>query len=93
MRVALTPAAQAEQDAIFEYLALRSPSGASRVIAAMERTFALISDHPEIGEATRQPSVRALFLGRYPYRVFYRAGRGTIQIVHIRHAARLPWVA
>jgi len=35
--------------------------------------------------------VHALWLGRYPYIVYYRVGRDEVAIVHIRHAARRPW--
>jgi plasmid stabilization system protein ParE len=38
-----------------------------------------------------QLSVHALYLGRYPYIVYYRVGRDEISIVHIRHAARRSW--
>ena len=35
--------------------------------------------------------VHALWLGRYPYIVYYRVVGDDIAIVHIRHAARRPW--
>jgi plasmid stabilization system protein ParE len=38
-----------------------------------------------------QLGVHALYLGRYPYIVYYRVGRDEISIVHIRHAARRVW--
>jgi plasmid stabilization system protein ParE len=39
---------------------------------------------PELG-------IHALWLGRYPYIVYYRIGVDEIAIIHIRHAARRPW--
>jgi hypothetical protein len=35
--------------------------------------------------------VHALWLGRYPYIVYYRTIGDEIVIVHIRHTARRPW--
>ncbi|MBN9021697.1 MAG: hypothetical protein J0H08_06320 [Rhizobiales bacterium] len=32
-----------------------------------------------------------LFLGRYPYRIFYRVLGDTVQVLHVHHAAREPW--
>ena len=29
---------------------------------------------------------------KYPYKIFYRLEAETIDIVHIRHASRRPWV-
>jgi plasmid stabilization system protein ParE len=29
--------------------------------------------------------------GRYPYKIFYRVRAGTVEILHIHHAAREPW--
>ena len=36
-------------------------------------------------------SVHAMYIGRYPYIVYYRVGSDEIFIVHIRHASRRPW--
>jgi hypothetical protein len=35
--------------------------------------------------------VHALWLGRYPYIVYYRVWGDEIAVIHIRHAARRPW--
>jgi plasmid stabilization system protein ParE len=32
-----------------------------------------------------------LWLGRYPYIVYYRVQNDEVVIVHIRHGARKPW--
>ncbi|MFN3548993.1 MAG: type II toxin-antitoxin system RelE/ParE family toxin [Mesorhizobium sp.] len=43
-------------------------------------------------EVVQRPGVRVLPLVRYPYKVFYRVRSDSVLILHIRHAARQPWV-
>jgi plasmid stabilization system protein ParE len=39
---------------------------------------------------TQRSEVRCVTVVRYPFRIFYRARSDTIEILHIRHAARQP---
>jgi plasmid stabilization system protein ParE len=41
--------------------------------------------------SAKRPGVRVATLGRYPYKIFYRAQGEVIEILHIHHAAREPW--
>jgi plasmid stabilization system protein ParE len=43
-----------------------------------------------MGHATNIADVRVLFVGRYPYKIFYRLSGNDLEIVHIRHTARRP---
>jgi plasmid stabilization system protein ParE len=43
-----------------------------------------------MGHATDVGNVRVLFVGRYPYKIFYRLSGNDVEIVHIRHTARRP---
>lgn len=36
------------------------------------------------------PNVRVLFVGRYPYKFFYRVRGDTVEVLHIRHTSRFP---
>lgn len=45
------------------------------------------SAHP----VAERPGVRVVPLGKYPYKIFYEIGDGSIEILHIRHSSRRPW--
>jgi plasmid stabilization system protein ParE len=45
-----------------------------------------LGDTPVRHRMIAQLGVHALYLGRYPYIVYYRVRRDEIAIVHIRHA-------
>jgi toxin ParE1/3/4 len=93
MRVRYTPGAFADREQIFRYLHERSPSGARNVMATIRAAIMQLGDHPYSGYPAGDPSIRVKFIGRYPYKVFYRVRDGIVEILHIRHTARRPWVA
>ncbi|MER8819749.1 type II toxin-antitoxin system RelE/ParE family toxin [Mesorhizobium sp. M0991] len=83
-------AAFAEREAIFNYLEERGPQGALSVISRIHAGISRLAEFPESGHATDIPGVRVLFIGRYPYKVFYRARSDAIEILHIRHTSKKP---
>ncbi len=91
MKVSFTAQARADRNAIFDFLASRSPSGARNVIASIDQTLRLIGEHPESGSRTRRPGTRVVTLSDYPYRIFYRVRADNILVQHIRHTSRRPW--
>ncbi len=91
MRVRYTPEAFADRERIFEYLRERSPSGARNVMASIRDAVKLLQDQPYSGYKTDDPDVRALFIIRYPYKIFYRVRDDVVEIAHIRHTSRRPW--
>ena len=91
MRVRYTPRAFADREDIFEYINQRNPRAARQVKAFIANRIARLGDTPVRHRMIATLGVHALYLGRYPYIVYYRAGRDEIAIVHIRHAARRPW--
>jgi toxin ParE1/3/4 len=90
MRVRYTPEAFADRERIFEYLRERSPSGAQNV-ASIRGAVKLLGDQPYSGYKTDDSDVRALFMIRYPYKIFYRVRDDVVEIAHIRHTSRRPW--
>ena len=38
-----------------------------------------------------RPDIRVAPLGRFPYKIFYRVRANAVEILHINHAARVPW--
>lgn len=91
MRVRYTPRAFADREAIFEYIDRRNPRAAREVKAFMIKRIAELGNAPIRHRMIAKLGVHALFLGRYPYIVYYRVGRDEISVVHIRHVARRPW--
>lgn len=90
MKVRFTRQAFAERETIFNYLEERSPQGAHSVISRIQAGISRLAEFPESGHATDIPDVRVLFIGHYPYKVFYRAHADAIEILHIRHTSRRP---
>lgn len=90
MRVRYTPRAFADREAIFEYIDRRNPRAAREVKAFIEKRTSELGDSVVRHRVIPRLGVHALWLGRYPYIVYYRVGGIEIAIVHIRHAARRP---
>ena len=90
MKVRFTRQAFRDRELIFEYLAQRSPSGAANVMARIRTAIERLAQHPLSGRTTDFEGVYVLFVGRYPYKVFYRLHEDAIEILHIRHTSRLP---
>lgn len=92
MSVRYTPRAFSDREAIFDYLVTRSPNGAHKVLARITTTIDLLAAQPELGYRTENPQVRVKFVGDYPYKIFYRIRGNDLEILHIRHTARRPWL-
>ena len=91
MRVRYSPRAFADREQIFDYLRQRSPDGARNVMARIRESVGQLAQQPHSGYATDDPDLRVKFIGRYPYKIFYRVRDDTVEIIHIRHTARRPW--
>jgi toxin ParE1/3/4 len=91
MRVRYTPRAFADREAIFDYINRRNPYAAGEITRFLEKRIAELGEleirHPVIPKL----GVHALWIGRYPYIVYYRVANEEISIVHIRLAARRTW--
>lgn len=90
MNVRYTERAFRDREDILNYLAARSRSGAHNVLKRFDDAARLLSEHPLVGLPTDSQEVRVLFVGRYPYKFFYRVRHDTVEILHIRHTGRLP---
>ena len=92
MRVRYTSRARADMEMIFSYLDSRNPPAALAVKREIERAAAALGLLPDLGAVTeRSPEFRAVIVGRYPYRIYYRIRGNEVWIVHIRHTSRRPW--
>lgn len=66
---------------------------AEGIATRIEHVINLIGRHPYIApRLRRRPDVRSASIMRYPYIVFYRIRGDAVEILHIRHSARRPWV-
>lgn len=90
MKVRYTSRAFRDHEEIFSYLQANSPSGARNVLERFKAAATLLSEQPSIGLPTDVPDVRVLFVGRYPFKFFYRVKNDTVEILHIRHTSRMP---
>jgi addiction module RelE/StbE family toxin len=92
MRIRLTPQAKSDLELIYQYFFKRSQSGASKVLAAIHDALNLLAEHPHAAQATEHQDIRAAVVRRYPYRIFYTITTDAIEILHIRHTSRRPWL-
>jgi plasmid stabilization system protein ParE len=92
MIVRLTRRAEADLEAILDYLERRSPGIASIVAARLRQIIEVVANHPRSGASTRRPQIFVKIVSNYPYKIFYRFGKDFIDVLHIRHSARRPWV-
>jgi plasmid stabilization system protein ParE len=92
MRIRYTLRARADIESIFAYLDSRNPAAALAVKREIERAAAALGVLPYLGAvAERSPEFRAVIVGHYPYRIYYRIRGNEVWIVHIRHTSRRPW--
>ena len=85
MIVRFTRRAEADLVQIVDYVAAISPEGALNVAFSLREAIHVIADHPLARRKTQRPMVFVKIVPRYPYTA--------IEIVHIRHASRRPWIA
>ena len=91
MRVRYTPRAFADREAIFDYLNQFDPQAVRRVKGFIKEKIASLSHSPRRARLVKELGVHALWLGRYPYIIFYRVSENEVSVIHIRHGARRPW--
>jgi toxin ParE1/3/4 len=93
MKVVFAPRAVRDLERIGAYY--RSVASEKVAGAAAERlrhVINLIALRPEIAPRIERPSVRVALVLRYPYKIFYRVQADAVEILHIRHTARRPWI-
>lgn len=93
MKLVYTDDALQDLDEIFSFLADQYPSIIDPVETRIREVMSQIADWPESKPRLDDRSdVRVAFLGKYPYRIFYRADGRQITILHVHHTARLHGV-
>ena len=73
------------------YSANASPAMAQAIEQRFNDVIDRICSAPESApRLSQRPDVRVVAVIRYPFRVFYRIRRDTVDILHIRHTSRRP---
>jgi addiction module RelE/StbE family toxin len=92
-RVVITDRALSDLREIRDYIARRSPQNASRFLERLLEKLDVLESSPEsFAKATEDelvPYTLRQFVIR-PYRVLYRVNGSRVEILHVRHGARLP---
>ncbi len=93
MKIRYRARAIGDLEEIHSYLGPRSRIGVRNVLRAIHVAIDEIASFPYATEKTSDPAIRVKILGRYRYKIFYRVlDDDTIEIIHVRHAARRPWL-
>jgi plasmid stabilization system protein ParE len=85
MRLRVTRRAFSDRQQIRKYLSRHSTHGARSVLSQLDEAMDRIRRQPNYGTPTDVNDVSVVFVGRYPYKIFYRVRDGAVQILHIRH--------
>jgi toxin ParE1/3/4 len=88
MRLEWSILAQADRDAIFDYIEADSPRAALTVDDRIRELVETLARFPESGRAGRLEGTRELVIGRTPYIVAYRIAGNTVRILRVLHGSR-----
>jgi addiction module RelE/StbE family toxin len=81
--------AQADREAIFDYIGADSPQAAIAVDDRIRLQIEELLKFPEIGRAGRIDGARELVIQRTPYIAAYRIAGKTIRILRVLHGAQM----
>src|SRR5258708_2491461 len=88
MRVEWSIFAQADRDAIFDYIVADSPQAAITVDDRIRAQVEALARFPESGRLGHVEETRELVISRTPYIVAYRIAGNTVRILRVLHGAR-----
>ena len=90
LRLALTPRAEADIEALRIFLVDRNPRAADRVRAAIDASLTILSEHPMAGRERPELDARSFGVIGYSYTIYYRIERDCVAVVHVRDDRRKP---
>ncbi len=73
-----------------EYIAPRSPTGARKIVEAINAAVDSLEETPFIGRPGRWNDTRELVVPKYPYIVAYRIKKNVVEILYVHHT-RQQW--
>jgi toxin ParE1/3/4 len=92
-RVVITDRALSDLRHIRDYIARHSPLNAARFLERVLAELDVIEASPESFAKAPEDELVSYTLRQFvvkPYRVLYRVAGGRVEILHVRHGARLP---
>ena len=84
-----TPGAAADLEEIYAYLTEHYPQFAESTITKLYEGIKSLTQFPGRGRTGREAGTRELLFVRLPYLVAYRIKQETLEILYVRHMARL----
>ena len=84
MRVVFTPGAQAQLQAIHDYIARDDRIAARAVIARVEYVASLLGENPGMGRRLERGRLRRLPVRPYPYLIFYEVVAQTVRVIRVQ---------
>lgn len=87
-RVIHTRKAREDLIAIWSYIAADNPAAADRVLDAIDRCCARLSENPQLGPARSDIAPELRYFPVRSYLIFYREVPSGVEIVRILHGAR-----
>ena len=88
MRLHWTAAAQADLEAIVDYLLRENPAIVSDIVARIDQSISPLRHHPGMGRPGRVAGTRERVVSGLPYIVPYQACPDRIVILRVLHTAR-----
>ena len=89
IRLEWGPFAQADRDAIFDYIEAESPQSAVAVDERIREQVERLARFPESGRPGRIEGTRELVIERTPLIVAYRIRENTVRILRVLHGAQM----
>lgn len=81
--------AQADREAIFDYIEADSPQAAITVDDRIREQTEGLMKFPELGHSGRVEGTRELVIQRTPYIATYRIAGNTVRILRVLHGAQI----
>lgn len=81
--------AQADREAIFDYIEADSPQAAITVDDRIREQVEGLMKFPELGRPGRVDGTRELVIQRTPYIAAYRIAGNTVRILRVLHGAQM----
>jgi toxin ParE1/3/4 len=90
MRVRYALQARADIDHIYEFLAKRNPSAASRVVGRIRQAADRLGEFPHLGHVGRAPGTYEWTVRRLPYVIVYEVREDTaeVSVLGVFHGAQ-----
>lgn len=83
-----TPEAIDDLTSLGDFIAVRNPVAAKKVVARIFDAAHLLAEFPRVGRAGRVPGTRELVVLRTPYLLIYRIDEPLVEVLRVMHGAR-----